>query len=92
MVIFDQTWSREKFVQEFMQGALKVNIFVLIKCTSSVAIIHFHQNFILPILDLSFRDSIFSRATACSCQEHGDSGFQPIVQRHSKATSNRFFK
>lgn len=46
--------SRKEFVQEFMQGALKVNIFVVIKCTSSVAIIHFHQSFSLPILDLNF--------------------------------------
>lgn len=63
---------------------------VLIKWASSVIIIPFHQGFSLPILDLNFWDSILRIGTLCSCQEHGDSGFQPIIQRPSGATSNGF--
>lgn len=65
---------------------------VLIKWASSVVIIRFHQGFSLPILDLNFWDSILRLGTVCSCQERGDSGFQPIIQRSSGATSNGFFK
>lgn len=65
---------------------------VLIKWASLVVIIAFHQGFSLPILDLSFWDSIWRIGIACSCQEHGDSGFQPIIQRPSGATTNGFFK
>ena len=65
---------------------------VLIKWASSVVIIPFHQGFSLPILDLNFWDSILRIGTVCSCQEHGDSGFQPSIQRPSGATSNGFFK
>lgn len=65
---------------------------VLIKWASLVVIIVFHQGFSLPILDLSFWDIILRIGIACSCQEHGDSGFQPIIQRPSGPTANGFFK
>lgn len=63
-----------------------------IKWESSVVIIPFHRSFSLPILDLNFWDSILRIGTVCSCEEHGDSGFQPIIQRPSGSTSNGFFK